>query len=168
MARDAAVAAFESATGACTLAVAHLEALRSAAGGALSGGNLAAFLADACHGFLGVLRPHLLRFSYSPTGGLKLKKDLQEYGAALGALGGGPDAAREVERLLALANLYVVTPDALMGLVSGSLRMRHAEALRYLQCREDFKSARVEGRTLLELFSAEAGAMDKKLPAFKK
>lgn len=56
---------------------------------------------------------------------------------------------------LQLLNVLVVAPDSLLGLVNGSLRMAHRDALRYIALREDFKVARVDGKPLLVLFSGE-------------
>ncbi|KAF8067428.1 hypothetical protein HT031_002476 [Scenedesmus sp. PABB004] len=43
----------------------------------------------------------------------------------------------------------------LLGLVNGSLRMAHRVALRFIALREDFRTAKVDGKTLQELFSGE-------------
>jgi hypothetical protein len=68
--------------------------------------------------------------------------------------------------LQSVVNVLVVAPESLLGLVNGGLRLEHREALRYVALREDFRTARVEGRTLQQLFSAE-GDMDA-MPNFKK
>jgi hypothetical protein len=48
----------------------------------------------------------------------------------------------------ALVNVLVVPPEGLMGLVNGSLRLDHREALKFIRLREDYMTAAVEGRTL--------------------
>jgi hypothetical protein len=53
----------------------------------------------------------------------------------------------------ALVNVLIVAPDSLLGLVNASLRLSHREALKYISLREDFKAARVEGKSLAQLFS---------------
>ncbi len=77
-----------------------------------------------------------------------------------------PQVNERVASLQAVVNVLVVAPESLLGLVNGSLRLEHREALRYISLREDFKAARVEGRSLQQLFSAE-GDMEV-LPSFKK
>lgn len=57
-------------------------------------------------------------------------------------------------------NVFIVAPESLIGLVDGSLRMSHKDAMRYIQLREDFKTARVEGRTLGQLFTSELKGLD--------
>lgn len=57
----------------------------------------------------------------------------------------------------AVAGLLVVAPEALLGLVDGSLRLSHQAALPFIRLREDFKSARLPPRniTLAQQFSEE-------------
>ena len=57
-----------------------------------------------------------------------------------------------------LANVLVVPPEAVLPLVNGSLRMAHSEALKYVRLREDFVSARVDGRSLQQLLTEPAPA----------
>ncbi len=82
--------------------------------------------------------------------------------------------------------MLVVSPDAVLPLVNGSLRMEHREALKvrglpvlvpsdtlnlgslalqYVRLREDFEEAKVEGLTLQQLLAAEgAGRKGKGTP----
>eukprot|EP00879_Flechtneria_rotunda_P023469 GHRR01024825.1.p1 GENE.GHRR01024825.1~~GHRR01024825.1.p1 ORF type:complete len:107 (+),score=42.48 GHRR01024825.1:354-674(+) len=96
----------------------------------------------------------MTRFAYNPMGALKWKKDVSEYAEVLGDFG-VPAALDGMAHLLQLVNVLVVAPDSLLGLVNGSLRMPHREALRFISLREDFRTAKVDGRTLLQLFSGE-------------
>ncbi len=48
----------------------------------------------------------------------------------------------------ALANVLVVPPESLVGLVDAGLRLDHREALRFVALREDFATARVDGKSL--------------------
>jgi hypothetical protein len=66
-----------------------------------------------------------------------------------------PQVNERIASLQSVVNVLVVAPESLLGLVNGGLRLDHREALRYIALREDFKTARVEGRTLQQLFSAE-------------
>lgn len=56
-----------------------------------------------------------------------------------------------------MAGLLVVAPEALLGLVDGSLRLSHQAALPFIRLREDFKSARLPPRniTLAQQFAEE-------------
>ena len=49
--------------------------------------------------------------------------------------------------------MLFVGPESVLPLVNGSLRMAHAEALKFVRLREDFETARVEGRTLTQLLT---------------
>lgn len=48
----------------------------------------------------------------------------------------------------ALANVLVVPPESLVGLVNATLKMDHRDALRFIRLRADFGTARVDGRSL--------------------
>ena len=60
-----------------------------------------------------------------------------------------------MDELAALANILVVLPDSLLGLVDGSLRLSHQQALKFIRLREDSKTAKVQGQPLLSLFAAD-------------
>lgn len=55
----------------------------------------------------------------------------------------------------ALVNVLVLPPESLLGLVDGSLRMTHTQALKYIKLREDFKTAKVDGMTLAAVFATD-------------
>ncbi len=62
-----------------------------------------------------------------------------------------------------IVNVLIVAPDSLLGLVNGTLRLPHRDALRFIALREDFKTARVDGKTLAQLFAGEG--MEKQMGA---
>lgn len=66
-----------------------------------------------------------------------------------------PESIAQFEALLQLSNIFIVAPDSLVGLVDGSLRMNHREAMKYIALREDFKSAKVNGLALNQLFTSD-------------
>jgi hypothetical protein len=53
-----------------------------------------------------------------------------------------------------LVNLLVVTPDSILPLVDGTLRLDHREALKYVRLRQDFNEAIVDGKSLLQLLTS--------------
>lgn len=57
--------------------------------------------------------------------------------------------------LQALTNVLLVAPESLLGLVDGSLRISHAQALKFICLREDWRSARVKGATLASVFASD-------------
>lgn len=66
----------------------------------------------------------------------------------------GPYVASGLE-LQALTNVLMVPPESLLGLVDGSLRISHAQALKFICLREDWKTARVDGATLASVFASD-------------
>ncbi|GFR41587.1 hypothetical protein Agub_g2308 [Astrephomene gubernaculifera] len=67
-----------------------------------------------------------------------------------------PGAARRHmsvhSRCAALAGVLLVEPEQLLPLVNGSLRLDHREAIKYVRLRQDFNTARVQGRSLQQVF----------------
>eukprot|EP00882_Tetradesmus_deserticola_P020200 GHRQ01021777.1.p1 GENE.GHRQ01021777.1~~GHRQ01021777.1.p1 ORF type:complete len:385 (+),score=188.27 GHRQ01021777.1:1103-2257(+) len=145
---------FDKPTAACLLGTALLAALQDAAIATLEGPNRQQFLAEVTCRSHQLLLAHMMRYTYSPAGALKWKKDVNEYAEVLASFG-VPSAAEDMGHLLQLVNVLVVAPESLLGLVNGSLRMAHRDALQFIALREDFKTAKVDGKTLLQLFSAE-------------
>ncbi|KIY95316.1 Exocyst complex component 5 [Monoraphidium neglectum] len=143
---------FDRPTSACLMGTGMLSALGAAAHDTLEGPNLTALLSEVGRRTHAVLLQHMGRYTYSPTGALKWKKDVAEYAEALGAYG-VPAVDEEMAALQQTVNVLVVAPESLMGLVNGSLRMAHRDALRVISLREDFKTAKVDGKTLGQLFS---------------
>lgn len=162
--RDDASATFDRATPACVLVTAMLSALHAAARDSLAGANLASVLLEVGGRMHSVLLAHMCRFSFSPMGALKWKNDVAEYAAAVRALE-LPHVNDDFINLQALVNVLLVNPESLLGLVNGSLRLNHKEALRYVALREDFRTAKVDGRTLTQLFTADNTA--EQMPNFK-
>ncbi len=66
-----------------------------------------------------------------------------------------PRAAAQMEELASYVTVLLVAPESLLGLVDASLRLPHAQALTFLRLREDFKSARVGGQTLAQVFARD-------------
>lgn len=83
----------------------------------------------------------------------------------------------QFETLQNLVNIFIVAPESLIGsvllkltlfmtliccdsLVDGSLRMSHKDALKYVQLREDYKTAKVDGQSLAQLFTSEINEFD--------
>lgn len=99
-----------------------------------------------------LLLGHLMRFTFSQTGALRLKHDVSEYGGAVAGMGSGEALEGELK---AMVSILIISPASLLGVVDGSLRMSHKDALRFIQLREDFKTARVGGKSLAVVFASE-------------
>jgi hypothetical protein len=102
------------------------------------------------------LEAHQQRFTFSPLGALRWRRDLAEY-AALGARLRCAAAARRLQELAEGAALLLVAPDSLPALVDSNPRLSHAAALAVVRLRHDFRTARLgdTGATLAAHFSGE-------------
>ena len=105
-------------------------------------------------GALKLLKEHMMHFTYSSTGALRWKRDVTEYAEALQpALEAAPSVRSKFEDLKGEVNILVVAPESLLPLVDSSLRLPHTQALQYVKLREDFKTAKVQGKSLAMIFS---------------
>jgi len=104
------------------------------------------------------LLKHMLRFTFNMFGALQWKRDAAAYAEATRAF--GVERVDELfEEFLQLANVLIVPPTSLPGIVEGSLHMAKAEALKYIALREDYRSARIDGASLQSLFSQRPQAV---------
>ena len=131
-------------TVACMRVTLLIGRVHAAALAALDTQNCAAFCVALAGRLLTSLEAHLLGFRYTPAGGLRLKRDVAEYGAVLTTCGVPADSAsqRRLAELGALANLLVAPKPALPGLVNGEglgVAVRRDEALRWLPLRADYR-----------------------------
>ena len=99
-----------------------------------------------------LLLTHMQRYSYNPTGALRWKRDISEYTDCVHSLN-APSAHESFSEMAALVNILLVAPERLLGLIDGSLRISHQQALKYIRLREDFKTAKVGTSTLAMLFA---------------
>ena len=103
-----------------------------------------------------MLLGHMQRFSYSAIGALRWKRDVTEYTDALRpALDVAPVIRVKFEELAGVVNVLLVAPESLGSLVDGSLRMPRTQALQFIKLREDFKTAKVQGKPLALLFARD-------------
>lgn len=103
-----------------------------------------------------LLERHMSHFSFSPMGALRWKRDVTEYGEALRpAVTATPAICAEFEDFTGVINILLVAPESLASLVDISLRLTKAQALPYVRMREDFKTAKVDGKPLAALFTPE-------------
>ena len=99
-----------------------------------------------------LLLNHMQRYSYSPTGALRWKRDITEYTDCIQSMEVA-SANESFTELASLVNILLVAPERLMGLIDGSLRISHQQALKYIKLREDFKTAKIGNSTLAMLFA---------------
>ena len=95
------------------------------------------------------------RWSFTPTGALRWKRDLGDYSDVMRPFGPGAMSQARIDRLDALTNVLLVPVDSLVGVVEGELRLSHRQALPFIRLRSDFKVARVDGSPLERIFSGD-------------
>ncbi|PPD72153.1 hypothetical protein GOBAR_DD30935 [Gossypium barbadense] len=87
---------------------------------------------------------HWQKFTFNPSGGLRLKRDITEYGEFVRSFN-APSVDEKFELLGILANVFIVAPESLSSLFEGTPSIRK-DAQRFIQLREDYKSAKLASR----------------------
>ncbi|MEW5314861.1 MAG: hypothetical protein WDW38_006326 [Sanguina aurantia] len=163
---DGPVAAlFDRPTGACLRVTAMCDALYEAAKLHLEGPNLSSFLSTTGQRMHATLTNHMRQFIYTASGALRWKNDVSQYLESL-TRWGVPSLTQRMASLHALTNILIVAPESLLGLVDGTLRMEHSEALKFIRLRLDSAYATVDGRSLAQLFTSDLA--DKTRQALRK
>jgi hypothetical protein len=132
-------------TNACTKVTAYLEHMLEAAYGALEGLNKQAFMTELGNRLYKGLLGHWQRFTFSASGGLRLKRDVSEYAEFVRSFK-APAVDEKFELLGTLVNVFIVAPDSLPTLVESSLKQARTEAMRFIELREDYRSAKIASR----------------------
>ncbi|OWM88169.1 exocyst complex component SEC10b [Punica granatum] len=131
-------------TNACTRVVAYLSRVLEAAFTALEGQNKQAFLTELGNRLYKGLLSHWQKFTFNPSGGLRLKRDITEYGEFVRSFN-APTVDEKFELLGIMANVFIVAPESLSTLFEGTPSIRK-DAQRFIQLREDYKSAKLATR----------------------
>ncbi|XP_034926415.1 exocyst complex component SEC10b isoform X1 [Populus alba] len=131
-------------TNACTKVVAYLSRVLEAAFTALEGLNKQAFLTELGNRLHKGLLNHWQKFTFNPSGGLRLKRDITEYGEFVRSFN-APSVGEKFELLGIMANVFIVAPESLSTLFEGTPSIRK-DAQRFIQLREDYKSAKLASR----------------------
>ncbi|XP_058225747.1 exocyst complex component SEC10b [Rhododendron vialii] len=131
-------------TTACTRVVAYLSRVLEAAFTALEGLNKQAFLTELGNRLHKGLLTHWQKFTFNPSGGLRLKRDITEYGEFVRSFN-APSVDEKFELLGIMANVFIVAPESLSSLFEGTPSIRK-DAQRFIQLREDYKSAKLAAR----------------------
>ncbi|KAL6641693.1 hypothetical protein ACP70R_019874 [Stipagrostis hirtigluma subsp. patula] len=149
-------------TNACTRIVAYLSRVLEVAFSALEGLNKQSFLTELVQRRLLASLGKLLafgafgrsitcfklpqtgpmaQFTFSPSGGLRLKRDITEYGDFVRSFS-APSIDEKFELLGIMANVFIVAPESLASLFEGTPSIRK-DALRFIQLRDDYKTAKI-------------------------
>ncbi|KAI7735316.1 hypothetical protein M8C21_029733, partial [Ambrosia artemisiifolia] len=129
---------------ACTRVVAYLSRVLESAFTALEGLNKQSFLAELGNRLHKILTNHWLKFAFNASGGLKLKRDITEYGDFLRNFN-APTIDEKFESLSIMANIFIVAPESLSSLIEGTPSIKK-EAQRFVQLRDDYRSARLASK----------------------
>ncbi|CAL9166352.1 unnamed protein product [Musa hybrid cultivar] len=128
-------------TNACIRVVAYLSRVLESAFSALEGLNKQSFLTDLGNRLHKGLINHWQKFTFSASGGLRLKRDITEYGEFVRSFS-APSIDENFELLGIVANVFIVAPESLASLFEGTPSIRK-DALRFIQLRDDFKTAKI-------------------------
>ncbi|KAJ3671455.1 hypothetical protein LUZ60_007534 [Juncus effusus] len=128
-------------TSACTRVVAYLSRILEVAFTALEGLNKQSFLTELGNRLHKGLLNHWQKFTFSASGGLRLKRDITEYGDFIRSFN-APSIDEKFELLGILANVFIVAPESLTSLFEGTPSIRK-DALRFIQLRDDYKTAKI-------------------------
>jgi hypothetical protein len=131
-------------TNACTRVVAYLSRVLESAFTALEGLNKQAFLSELGNRLHKVLLNHWQKYTFNPSGGLRLKRDITEYGEFVRSFN-APSVDEKFELLGIMANVFIVAPESLSTLFEGTPSIRK-DAQRFIQLREDYKSAKLASK----------------------
>ncbi|XP_020238365.1 exocyst complex component SEC10b [Cajanus cajan] len=132
------------ATSACTRVVAYLSRVLESAFTALEGLNKQAFLTELGNRLHKVLLNHWQKYTFNPSGGLRLKRDITEYGEYLRSFN-APSVDEKFELLGIMANVFIVAPESLATLFEGTPSIRK-DAQRFIQLRDDYKAAKLASK----------------------
>ncbi|XP_004306734.1 PREDICTED: exocyst complex component SEC10 [Fragaria vesca subsp. vesca] len=131
-------------TNACTRVVAYLSRILESAFSALEGLNKQAFLTELGNRLHKGLLAHWQKFTFNPSGGLRLKRDITEYGEFVRSFN-APSVDEKFELLGIMANVFIVAPESLSTLFEGTPSIRK-DAQRFIELRDDYKSAKLAAR----------------------
>ncbi|KAI3944704.1 hypothetical protein MKW98_021162 [Papaver atlanticum] len=131
-------------TTACTRVVAYLSRVLEISFTALEGLNKQAFLTELGTRLHKGLLSHWQKYTFNPSGGLRLKRDITEYGEYVRSFN-APSVDEKFELLGIMANVFIVAPESLATLFEGTPSIRK-DAQRFIQLREDYKSAKLASR----------------------
>ncbi|XP_024993093.1 exocyst complex component SEC10a-like [Cynara cardunculus var. scolymus] len=131
-------------TVACTRVVAYLSRVLESAFTALEGLNKQSFLTELGNRMHKALTTHWLKFAFNASGGLRLKRDITEYGDFLRNFN-TPTVDEKFELLSIMANIFIVAPESLSSLIEGTPSIKK-DAQRFVQLRDDYRSARLASK----------------------
>ncbi|KAJ8541785.1 hypothetical protein K7X08_002601 [Anisodus acutangulus] len=131
-------------TSACACAVAYLSRVLESAFTGLEGLNKQAFLTELGNRLHKGLLNHWQKFTFNPSGGLRLKRDITEYGEFVRSFI-APQVDEKFEQLGIIANVFIVAPESLGPLIEGTPSIKK-DAQRFIQLRDDYKNAKLASR----------------------
>lgn len=132
-------------TSACIKVISYMEHMLDLGYESLEGLNKQAFLTELGNRLNDSLLIHWQRFTFSVSGGLRLKRDVAEYAEFVRSFKVSI-IDEKFEFLGTLANVLIVSTETLPSLIDNSLKEAREDAVRFVKLREDFKLAKLENR----------------------
>lgn len=110
----------------------------------VDGGNLTSLLTEVGVRVHGILMHHIQQFTFSPSGAMRLKADMNAYAECCATMPVPlPSLATRFKGAQAVINLLIVQPESLAPLVdSGSIGMDIKEAMQWIKLRVDYDQVR--------------------------
>jgi hypothetical protein len=134
-------------TSSCTAVVWCVRAVHALCESRLGQPNILPFMSEFGELLFHNLKQHFNSFTYNPQGALRLKRDLAEYTDVFKAIC-APAVSRSFDEFSEQVNLLVVMPESIPSLVQEDLKISTSAALFLIKLREDYKTARIDGKTL--------------------
>ncbi|XP_020571289.1 exocyst complex component 5 [Phalaenopsis equestris] len=131
-------------TNACMRVVGYLSRAIEVAFSALEGLNKQSFLTELGDRLHRGLLLHWQKFTFNPSGGLRLKRDITEYGDFVRRFN-APSIDEKFELLGIMANVFIVAPESLASLFEGTPGIQK-DGLRFVQLRDDYRTAKIASR----------------------
>ncbi|KAI0519987.1 hypothetical protein KFK09_007452 [Dendrobium nobile] len=131
-------------TNACMRVVGYLSRALEVAFSALEGLNKQSFLTELGDRLHRGLLFHWQKFTFNPSGGLRLKRDITEYGDFVRRFN-APSVDEKFELLGIMANVFIVAPESLASLFEGTPGIQK-DGLRFVQLRDDYRTAKIASR----------------------
>lgn len=122
-------------TAACKRVTSLLSATKRELAASVDTANAASFGSLVAHGFASRLKTHVFKFGYSMAGGLRLKRDLNEYIATVKAFSGSAPAVQTMESFAEACNLLVVQQSSVQSMLSSGFSIGATQAEEIAQLR---------------------------------
>eukprot|EP00890_Picochlorum_soloecismus_P000463 jgi/Picsp_1/1417/NSC_04896-R1_exocyst complex component 5 len=129
----------ESPTQACLKASLIMKEMIAICGNGLKGKNLEIFLGQLARRLETSIEMHVLKYCYTPSGALRMRRDLGEYSACLEDPS-NPSRQPPLQDLRAMSNILIVGPSSVQEMIHSVSYLGKLRIKKLLERRYDYKS----------------------------